>query len=1113
MKIRVWVPVFVGILLPSIHAQSTSGTIQGIVRDSSGATVEGATVTAREAQTNTSAQASSMAAGLYEFLNLRPGLYEVTALKPGFAANKTGLMPLEVNQTRRADFTLSVAGRADTAIVLAQVPEIDTEDSTLSDSRDSSQLARLPLNYRGAGGTALVAFMTFPGIRQDRFGRMAISGALPSQADFTVDGISIIDVNFHLPQDNVPSTEMIRELNVSSANSDVAFGPLGEVTLSTRGGTNQVHGSLFWYHQNGAFDANTYNSPVKPPKVFNTFGGSLGGPVVLPALYRGLSRTFFFFDYEGNRQRAWELEQISVPTAAMREGELNGLPGGAAVDPANGAPFPANRIPLEKISSVARVLLTRYYPLPNRAGADISNNYYKTASDNQDLDSYDIRLDHTISPRQNMFIRWSSKGIDSVLEFTPTLPASRNPLETRNFVAAHTYAPSSALSNEFRFGFSRNSAPEYFPINGKESVAALGLQGLDLRNVGDSGGFPYFDFSDTTGFEPIGKGRDQFVASRTYQFTNTLSWIRGRHTLKFSGELRYIGSSGHPTHGNGDDFGTFRFLSNTFSGNAFADLLLGLPASSTTAVLGPDVEESANHFAASLGDTWKVGRRLVLDFGLRWEVHPPLMEESGNSANFDPSTGNVIVPDHGLPPAAGFLASIHACTSGAIPPGCTQVLTASQAGLPQGLRRTYYGDWDPRLGFAWRPAASGKTVVRGGIGVYTQTLLGGASSPVGIAASDVRNFTNGGGGQPPLFTFPNVSPGPAALGTIATASFNPGVALTLKDPRSLQWTLTTERELLWNTSVRASYVGLQSAGLPVRVELNQVPASTRPFSPSSRPFQQWVSLVSIQNLGFSNYQGLRLELSRRFRSDLFFQASYEHSKDLGLFGGANSLSPAFTPVFPFAEVFGLGLTDRFNSRYDRGNLPGARNNRLLLTALVPLPFGKGRAIGQSWGRMRDGLLGGWELSTVALVESGLFQTPIVGPGQDQSNTNIGTRFPFGRPDRIGDGNLPDPTRDRYYDPSAFAFVPKGAGRFGNAGAGILEGPSTAAIAAGLAKTFRVTERLRLRTEATFTNLPNHPNFAPPGVAVGTPAFGRLVAVERAENSGNRTGQVGVRLEF
>jgi hypothetical protein len=1074
-----------------------------VVEDASGAKVAGAKLTLREIETNLVATTESGATGLYEFLSVSSGLYEITAEKAGFSLSRTPLIQLDSRQAGRADFTLNVANRIDTVVVPANVPAVNTEDGVLSGTKNFEQLARLPLNFRGAGGSAASAILVFPGVQQDFFGfAWSISGGLPAQVDLSVDGISAIYIPSHIALSIAPSLESVGEMKVSGAGNSAAFGAMGDVTISSTSGTNQSHGGLFWYHQNGALDAKVYNSSVKAPKVFNTFGARTSGPMVLPKLYDGRNRTFFFADFETNLQRSWHLDQLLLPTSDMRNGMLDGVNGPRAVDPFTGAPFPNNRIPETRISNVTRVLLAKYYPLPNYS-AGIANNYRGVASDNQDTYIYDIRVDHVIAKGQRIFVRWSSNTAYSLNTSWPPLPPSPEAIYFRSFVGAHTYSPHPNVSNEARYGFTLTVADPRFPFPGKDAVTALGLEGLNLQNAGSAGGFPAFQFEGSSGFASIGKGRDQLTEGRNYQISDTLSWIQRRHTLNFGGEVRRIGYRTGLNKTSGDDFGTFMF-SDTFTGNDFADLLLGLPTTSQTAALGPTANLIGNLFDVFVQDAWRISPRFVLNVGVRAEVHPAMSEASGNLTNFDPATATVIIPDESIPTAPGFLSSINACTLTQAIPACTRVINASQAGLPAGLRRTNT-DWNPRLGFAWRPG-SDKFSVRGGAGIYTATLLGPVGSAmVGVHSSDVRTFDNVSGNRQPLFAFPNVSPSPAALGTIAVAGFRTGVAPDLKDPRSYQWSFTLERELPWRMTALASYVGIQSVGMPEPVDLNQVPASAQPFQAARRPFHNWVQLRSIENLGFANYQGMHLELSRQFHNDFFFQASYQLAKDLGSLGTVGTFGLPAETMRP--------LTDRFDPRYDRGNLPGVRRNRFLLTALVPLPNAHARsgALG-----LVDALLGRWEVSTVAMLESGPFQTPAVPAGLDQSNTDILNRSVSARPDRNPGVALVNEVGDQYYNPSAFSFVPAGAGRFGNAGAGILEGPRTISIAAGLAKTFHPAERIRARFEATFRNIANHPNFIAPNTTLGTPQFGRLLSVwpsQSRENSGNRTGQLGIRLDF
>jgi hypothetical protein len=296
-------------------------------------------------------------------------------------------------------------------------------------------------------------------------------------------------------------------------------------------------------------------------------------------------------------------------------------------------------------------------------------------------------------------------------------------------------------------------------------------------------------------------------------------------------------------------------------------------------------------------------------------------------------------------------------------------------------------------------------------------------------------------------------------------------------------------------------------GLNGLINYTEEPASPAPYSKSRSPYPDFFFIQMWENVGFASYEGLQAEATRRFRKGLFFQASYVFSKNVGnagsLLGGVGGF------LFP-SETVPNQVTDRFNTRLDRGNLAGSRPNRFLLTGIYELPFGKGRAFANRLNGFANTVFGGWDLSTITLVESGQFQTALIRP--DQSNSLPGPRV--SRPDRIGDGNLSDPTPNRWYDITAFAPVPTGAGRFGNSGVGILRGPGLATVAAGLFKSFPVTERLKMRIEGTFTNIANHPNFAPPATFLNSPVtFGKLASVQSQENSGNRVGQVGARLDW
>lgn len=1097
-----------------IYAQSTFGSIIGSIKDPSGAAVPAATIAVRELDRNTTRTVNSNGQGLYEILDLTPGRYELKVTKSGFATFEIPSILLLARDTVRQDVGLQVSAVTSTLIVSAAAAPINTENGTISDNKTFREVIELPLNYRAVTTSPLAVLATVPGVQLDLNNTPSIAGGLPAQIEYSVDGISTANIQQFGPlRDMYPSTEMLSEFKVISVNNNAEYGQMGDVTVITRMGGNQLHGSGLWYHQNAALDAKTYGAVEKQAKVYNTFGGSLSGPVYLPGLYRGRDRTFFFVDYEGNRKPSTSLDQLSVPTASMRTGDLTGLPGGAVVDPLTGAPFPGNAIPVSRINSVARVLLDKYYPLPNyNFDGTTFNNYQQQTPSSIYTDGYDVRLDHVFSSTQQIFARWSWKEISS-LQSNQLLPASNVDELNRNLVVSHNWILRRNLINEARFGFSLYVAREQFPILGTDAVSALGLEGLDLSNVSGIGGFPYFDFSDGTGFSPIGHSRTGPTRSRTWQYTDNVSWILGRHSLKFGADIRHVGWSSVLSFGGGDDFGTFGFSQGAFSGNAFGDLLLGLPSVSQYGLIGPNLNESAMQYHFYGQDQWQVNDRLTVSFGLRWSLHPPMTEDAGNITNFDPATGDIIVPDHTIPAAPGFLTSINACpgVTAALP--CTKIVTASQAGVGQGLRRTYYGNWAPRVAFAWRPFANNKTVVRSGFGVFTQTILGDtAYGPTGIHSTDLRetiNYQNAS--TPPQFVLPLVGSAPFVPSPPGTEAFGFGIDPNYKDPRTYQWNFTLEHAIRAETTLRLTYLGSHSVGLNGLVNYTEEPASTLPYSQSRSPYPAFFAIQMWENIGFASYEGVQGEVTRRFRKGLLFQASYVFSKNVG---NAGSFSGGLGGLLFPSEAVPNEVTDRFNTRLDRGNLAGSRANRFLFTGIYELPLGKGRTLASHLNPFANAVLGGWDLSTVALVESGPFQTALIGRLGDQSNSLPVPNLRFSRPDRIGDGNLPDPTPERWYDITAFAPVPKGAGRFGDSGVGILRGPGLATVAAGLFKSFPLTERLKMRIESTFTNIANHPNFAPPSTTINSPvSFGKLGSVQSQENSGNRVGQVGARLEW
>lgn len=1137
--------------------QSTFGEILGVVKDPSQGAIAGAQAVLTSMEEHSEHTVSTDTDGAFHFVNLKPGHYQLEVKATGFNDYKVSSLQLDARQSVRLDVSLKLATNAQTIEVSSDSgPVINTENGTIGDSKNFEQITSLPVNYRGATTSPLAMLATVPGAQQDANGNVSVGGGLPSQVQYSVDGSSTVNIRQNGALGNMnPSSELISEFKVTQFNNNAEFAQLGDVTISTKSGTEQFHGSLFEYAQNDAFDAEVWNSGDKPHKAYNTFGGSLGGSVRIPKLMEDKSKTFFFADYEGNRKRYSTPLFLFVPTNPMRQGDFSGLknPDGTPfvlMDPFTGQPYAGNTIPSgskcinqqDCINPVATALLNNYLPAPN-INVNLANfgsqaNFLQQTPTPSDTNGLDLRLDRTITSKQSVFVRWSWKHLtgqsltDTALNTVNNfLPADHDSEHNNNLIVSHNYMITNNLVNEARFGLSYWQLQVKFPIQGAATISTLGLTGLDLSDHPNTGGFPIFNFSDDPGnYSPIGRDKDGTTKSQTIQFADNLTWIKGRHTMKFGVDVRHVRYQDLESFGSADDFGAFTFDQGIFTGNAFANLLLGLPTKTYLAQSGPDVHAHTIQTGVYAQDEFRVNNRLTLTYGLRWQALPPFVSDLNNLTAFDIRNGGIILP-MGNTPRPGFLATINSCnpadpkssvdpcgtpTSADVALGCTPVLGADPAmpcapvdyankvGLGPGLREFYKKDFQPRLGFAYRPFGNNKTVVRGGLGIFTMTNLGQLSfNTTNIDVSVVRTTANSLTNGRPTYQFPSVRTPDNPAQIAGTGDFYQNTLTNYRDPQSAQWNLTVERELVPNLTLRESYVGMSSYRMSQTVDMNQVEPSVFSPNPNPKPYPNWGRILTTTNAGHVNYNGLQSELNMRAGSGLTFQASHVWAKSLGNVGG--DAPAAFNPEI----IYGTPVANHFELAANRGNMSATRRQRFLLSAVYDLPVGHNRKLLAHMNRVGEVIIGGWSLSTVTLWETGPYLTPITSPNYDPGNLNLTYRGAFQRPDCIGNGNVV--TNGSLFNINAFNAIPSGP--VGNCGVGILVGPGTSTIAAGLAKNFRITERLRLRFEGTFTNLMNHPNFAPPPTNVTSSTFGVVQSVQAAENSGNRTGQLSLRIEF
>jgi hypothetical protein len=560
----------------SANAQSTFGSIVGVVYDATQAVVPGASVTIRRLEDNSSRSTTSDENGSFEFVNLKPGSYAVSARADGFADFKVPSAELTARQTLRIDVTVGIKSQSTTVEVSDAVAVINTENAMISDSKDNSQITQLPLNNRATTTSPLAALSLSPNVQQDTSGNIALGGASSAMVNFSVDGISTANVRQNgALQDAYPSQEGISAVRITSFNNSAEFSQVGDVTFTTKSGTSQYHGTAFEYLQNDALDADPYGFSGKSPKHFNTFGGSFGGPVSMPHLYNGKDKTFFFFDYEGNRRSTAVAQQFLVPTVAERNGDLTAL---------------GLTTPITNINPTATALLS-YYPLPNVTGQS-NYNYENFQSTPARTDGVDLRIDQTINSKQSVYARFSRKNITEDYA-NPLLPDDSDSVHNRSLLVSHTWVLTPRLLNEFRFGFTNVTTSVGFPIEGADALSQLDLTGVNISQHPTSHAFPTFNFSAGTGFTPIGRDKTGLTQSKTTQFTDNLSWTRGKHTLKAGVDARRVRYADIETFLPSDDFGQFTFQP-TFTGNAFGGFLEGLPTTLFFAVSSPDVAGTAS---------------------------------------------------------------------------------------------------------------------------------------------------------------------------------------------------------------------------------------------------------------------------------------------------------------------------------------------------------------------------------------------------------------------------------------------------------------------------------------------------------------------------------------
>jgi len=1017
-------------------AQSTQGSILGTVKDSSGAVIPGVTVTLTNIDEGVVRTTKSNASGNYQFLDTVPAHYNINASANGFQAWQLAGAPLAARQQLRADIVLSVGGVQQLVQVSGDnASAIETESASINAVYNADDAVNLPTNSRasanGTSGLSLIG--TLPGVQTDgNPATYALQGGLPYQTEVSVDGITVESATGGGPlQDALPSTDAISEIRADGVQNNAEFADPGEVTITSKGGSNKIHGSAYWYFQNSALDAVEFGASSKPHKVGNSFGGRFSGPVVIPHLYDGHDKFFIYGGYEGFRFPQSVPEQYTVPTDAMKSGDFTNYsvvnssgritPIAGLTDPMTGSSY-GTILPTAAISSIAQQFL-QFFPSPNHVATAQGSqsvpttsfvngetaNYYVNKQENERSNQFDIRPDKYFGKDQK-FLLWGRFSYKSFPTNSPEplgFQESSNTDLNRSLTTSLNWTITPRIINEFRFGFLLFQSGQSNPFNGNAFTQGLGLVGLQNLYYN---GIPELDFS--SGLTSFNADRlVKLTQSRTYVYHDVLTWSKGSHTMKFGEDIQTLEALTPQTFNGSDQYGTFGYSNSgngvgQFTGVDFADFLIGTPNYTYYDVVGQDNDGKSSHFAFFAQDDWKILPRLTLSYGLRYEYHPGYYDANGSIGNFDPDvplSGEAIYPKGKQSLLSqSFLASANACDADGVTNNnsatvngapCMPVVSNSQAGLPSGLKTVPHLRFMPRFGFAFRPFNDDKTAIRGGFGMYNDNLLGDSFySLTGTLQSQVAYYQNTYNTTTHAigYQWPNIYAGVGNSGSTTNYGQDEFVwanDIHWKDPYTEQWSLSVDHDFGAGYAARVSYIGSESHHLVWSPDQNTLPFSTTTSAAdqplSARRFPNWGRLNTRVTSGNSSYHSLQLDANHRFQHGMQFDSALTWAKGLADNQGPDDWNQT-------GENGGANSTSILDRHVDFGEVAGTRRLAWNTTALYDLPIGRGKLIGSRMSGFMDEIFGGWRLSNIFNWQTGDHLTPYFPAGEgDPSGTGSG----------------------------------------------------------------------------------------------------------------------------
>ena len=1065
------------------RSQSVTGTLVGLVTDPSGAVVTKAQVTVRNLNTNQAVVLVTTQDGEYKATDLIPSNYEISVSAVGFSTSTIQNVHLLVSTTMRNDVQLTL-GSADRLVTVSAAPDaISTDTSSIGSVIEGVAIARLPLN----GRTIDRALLYTAGNTSDSASAPNLSGGTRwGGTYYTVDGVPFNDLgngsaaySYNTNLSTLPSTETVAEVKVESSLAKAEFEGGSAVSIITKSGSNSFHGGVYEFNRNRAYAARDFFTRVgvtpKPGLNRNEFGGFVGGPI-------WKNKTFFFGSAEYLLQRQGKPYTFSVPTDAMRSGDFTGLP--VITNPLTGLPFPNNKI--TTIDPRSATLLT-YVPHANQAGtgaAGTGSNLIQSVPTKYDVKRYTLKFDHVLNHIHTLTLA----GTYSVGD--PYFAPNGTPANYGNYQSAG-YTTQSALLRDAMVFSSRMLNEVHYSYLSHRSIRLGQNASFDPTTLFPTlygpfviGGLPTVNLTGFTGIgDTGGSGHSPIV---TQQILDNFTFVRGRHTFKFGAAVNFnalVIKSGSST----SSLGTFGFTgrytasSANTAGNAFADFLLGDLNSSVRAYQQIPIYEKYENYAAFAQDDWNITPRLVLNLGFRYELQTTPTEAHGDFTNFDFATGKFVIRSVG-----GQLPKDVNQTALALYPGV--YTTSEQNGWGSSVLLTDTKDFAPRFGFAYRPFATDRTVVRGGYGIFYNFV----ANYIGIRQLAQLNFPftltqtyTATSSSTPSITFANPFPG---TGSVAANPSIYAVNRNVRNSRVQQWNLTVEQALAANFGVRMSYIGNKATQLPFYLYNRNLPNPMRSLSTlqSGRPYQPWGDINTLMTTGASFTNQMQMEATKRTGNGLYLQTSYTWNSTLDNVGITGS------PQNPY------------NPAADKGIADGTRRHNFFLSGTYELPIHR-----HGFG---ERAVNGWSISSLTQVRSGVPFTPTFSvPGTTSAGTSsVGW---YATRASVVQGVNPYPavkTRFQWFNPAAFRQPDDFT--FGTARRNSLIGPRELGVDLSLEKKTKVTEGVSLLLRFDAFNALNLENFSTPAANISTTSTVGVISSTNGNNP-QRQVQIGGKLTF